>query len=212
MTARYPCAALTQFATTLRERTGLDGTIARDVAEVLVEGDLLGHDTHGLALLAPYLAEIDKGGMARSGSYDVLNRRGASAIGPRAERGGPARGAAVGRQARRRDAWAGLTGKLAAQQTKQIAVPGHRRETRAADTSPRSRTTDRRGTVMTTTTAMRSLPRLARLLAAGAAVALPSLAHAAASSALTLGDPETYALLAAGLGMMAFMAGRRGNR
>ena len=27
--------------------------MARDVADVLVEGDLLGHDTHGLALLAP---------------------------------------------------------------------------------------------------------------------------------------------------------------
>jgi len=80
MTARYPCAALMQFATTLLARTGLDGAIARDVAEVLVEGDLLGHDTHGLALLAPYLAEIEKGGMARSGSYDVLNGRGASAV------------------------------------------------------------------------------------------------------------------------------------
>ena len=65
---------------------------------------------------------------------------------------------------------------------------------------------------MTTTTAMRSLPRLARLLAVGAAVALPSFANAAVSSTLSLGDPETYALLAAGLGMVAFMASRRGNR
>ena len=63
-----------------------------------------------------------------------------------------------------------------------------------------------------TTTAMRSLPRLARLLATGAAVALPNFAQAAASSAITLGDLESYALLAAGLGMVAFMAGRRGNR
>ena len=62
-----------------------------------------------------------------------------------------------------------------------------------------------------TKTAMRCLPRLARLIAAGAAVALPSLAHAAASSSIGLGDPEAYALLAAGLGMVAFMAGRRGN-
>lgn len=80
MTARYPCAALMQFATTLLERAGLDGALARDVAEVLVEGDLLGHDTHGLALLAPYLAEIEKGGMTRTGTYDVLNGRGASAV------------------------------------------------------------------------------------------------------------------------------------
>jgi len=80
MTARYPCAALMQFATTLLERAGLDGALARDVAEVLVEGDLLGHDTHGLALLSPYLAEIEKGGMTRTGTYDVLNGRGASAV------------------------------------------------------------------------------------------------------------------------------------
>ena len=63
----------------------------------------------------------------------------------------------------------------------------------------------------TTATAMRSLPRLARLLAAGAVVALPTLAHAAASSTIALGDPETYALLAAGLGMVVFMAGRRSD-
>lgn len=65
---------------------------------------------------------------------------------------------------------------------------------------------------MTTTTALRSLPRLARLLAVGSAVALPTFAQAATSSAISLGDLETYALLAAGLGMMVFMAGRRGNR
>jgi len=63
-----------------------------------------------------------------------------------------------------------------------------------------------------TTTALRSLPRLARLLAAGAAVALPTLANAATSSTITLGDPETYALLAAGFGMVVFMAARRGGR
>jgi len=63
-----------------------------------------------------------------------------------------------------------------------------------------------------TTTATAFLPRLARLLALGAALALPGLANAAASSSLGFGDPETYALLAGGLGMMAFMAGRRGNR
>jgi hypothetical protein len=63
-----------------------------------------------------------------------------------------------------------------------------------------------------TTTAMHSLPRLARLLAAGAALALPAFAHAAESSAIRLGDPETYALLAAGLGMVVFLAARRGGR
>ena len=57
-----------------------------------------------------------------------------------------------------------------------------------------------------------SLPRLPRLLAVAAAVLAPTLANAASSSTLALGDPETYALLAAGLGMVVFMASRRGSR
>jgi 3-oxoacyl-[acyl-carrier protein] reductase len=55
---------------------GLDEPLARDVADVLVEGDLLGHDTHGLALLAAYLAELEAGRMARQGSYRVIRERG----------------------------------------------------------------------------------------------------------------------------------------
>lgn len=47
---------------------------------VLVEGGLLGHDTHGLALLAGYLSELDQGRMTRRGSYDVVNARGAAAL------------------------------------------------------------------------------------------------------------------------------------
>ena len=46
---------------------GVRDDIARDVAAILVDGDLLGHTTHGLALLAPYLAEIEKGTMAKAG-------------------------------------------------------------------------------------------------------------------------------------------------
>ena len=42
------------------------------MAEVLVEADLLGHTTHGLALLAPYLGEIEKGAMATSGEPQVV--------------------------------------------------------------------------------------------------------------------------------------------
>ncbi|HKW84757.1 MAG TPA: hypothetical protein VJN68_13490 [Burkholderiaceae bacterium] len=56
---------------------------------------------------------------------------------------------------------------------------------------------------------MRSLRPLARLLSVGVALALPTFANAAASSAIALGDPEIYALIAAGLGMAVFMVGRR---
>ena len=79
MTTRYSHDALRTFARALLERSSLDAAIARDVADILVEGDLLGHDTHGLALLAGYLGELDKGTMTRGGSYEVVNERAACA-------------------------------------------------------------------------------------------------------------------------------------
>ncbi|MEK9775158.1 MAG: Ldh family oxidoreductase [Quisquiliibacterium sp.] len=72
---RYHAQALVDFGDALLRAAGLEAAIARDVAEVLVEGDLLGHDTHGLALLAGYLAELEKGAMNRSGSPRVLAER-----------------------------------------------------------------------------------------------------------------------------------------
>jgi LDH2 family malate/lactate/ureidoglycolate dehydrogenase len=51
---------------------GLDPEKADAVAAVLVEGDLLGHTTHGLQLLAPYLAELESGKMAASGEPRVV--------------------------------------------------------------------------------------------------------------------------------------------
>jgi L-lactate dehydrogenase len=54
--------------------------IAHAVAAVLVDGDLLGHTTHGLALLAPYLGEIEKGAMAKAGEPAVVNRRPAAQL------------------------------------------------------------------------------------------------------------------------------------
>lgn len=80
MTARHARDTLVAYARHLLEAAGLDAAIAVDVAEVLVEGDLLGHDTHGLALLAGYLTELDKGSMTRAGSYEVVNARGAAAL------------------------------------------------------------------------------------------------------------------------------------
>lgn len=72
MPARYPVTALVEFATALLDRVGLESAKARDVAEVLVEADLLGHTTHGLALLAPYLADLEKGAMAQAGEPAVI--------------------------------------------------------------------------------------------------------------------------------------------
>jgi L-lactate dehydrogenase len=72
---RYAADALVAFATTLLEKSGVRPDIARDVADVLVTGDLLGHTTHGLALLGAYLGEIEKGSMAKSGAPTIVNAR-----------------------------------------------------------------------------------------------------------------------------------------
>jgi LDH2 family malate/lactate/ureidoglycolate dehydrogenase len=72
---RYAPDALAGFARTLLLAAGMAEPKARDVAEVLLEGDLLGHDTHGLHLLAGYLGEIEKGAMARDGEPRVIAER-----------------------------------------------------------------------------------------------------------------------------------------
>ena len=72
MPSRHPSAALIDFACALLERAGLEGDKARVVSEILVEGDLLGHTTHGLALLPSYLVELEKGSMTKSGEPGVL--------------------------------------------------------------------------------------------------------------------------------------------
>ena len=75
---RYSAASLVRFAHVLLMRTGLDEQISADVAAVLVEGDLLGHTTHGLQLLSPYLRELESGAMQRAGSWTVVAQHTAS--------------------------------------------------------------------------------------------------------------------------------------
>ncbi|HKO67123.1 MAG TPA: Ldh family oxidoreductase [Burkholderiaceae bacterium] len=77
---RYPSEALRQFARDLLIGARLEQARASVVADVLLEGDLLGHDTHGLALLAPYLRELDAGTMTRTGQHRVVEERAASAL------------------------------------------------------------------------------------------------------------------------------------
>lgn len=75
---RIPADVLRRFAGRLLQAAGLPQDKARDVAEVLVEGDLLGHDTHGLALLAPYVRELRSGSMTAAGAPDIVSDRGAA--------------------------------------------------------------------------------------------------------------------------------------
>ena len=65
------------FASTLLERSGLARDRARTVVDVLVEADLLGHDTHGLDQLAGYLVQIEKGLLATAGDPAVVADLGA---------------------------------------------------------------------------------------------------------------------------------------
>jgi L-lactate dehydrogenase len=76
---RYSAQSLVAYASALLETAGMPADRACAVAEILVDGDLLGHTTHGLQLLAPYLAEIESGGMALTGEPQIVHARGAAA-------------------------------------------------------------------------------------------------------------------------------------
>ena len=62
---RYAASALRDYARNVLANAGLATRHADDVARTLVEGDLLGHDTHGLALLPGYVAQLEAGTMTR---------------------------------------------------------------------------------------------------------------------------------------------------
>ncbi|MEO7940666.1 MAG: Ldh family oxidoreductase [Burkholderiaceae bacterium] len=80
MTRRYDADALQTMAGQLLRAAGLDDALATSVARTLLEGDLLGHDTHGLALLAPYLREIAHGRMALRGEPKEINSKPAAML------------------------------------------------------------------------------------------------------------------------------------
>ena len=77
---RYDAAALTDFASQLLTAAGLAPDMAGCVADTLVQGDLLGHDTHGLALLAGYVKELESGGMRKAGAPTVLSDKPAAVL------------------------------------------------------------------------------------------------------------------------------------
>ncbi|MFO1141088.1 MAG: Ldh family oxidoreductase [Amaricoccus sp.] len=78
MTDRYPAAALNAFAEALFTAAGLEPHKAAAVATYLVEADLMGHTTHGLALAAWYLQGIVDGVMTTSGAPEILSDRDAA--------------------------------------------------------------------------------------------------------------------------------------
>ena len=79
-TPRYRADALVPFASTLLQRAGMGTAQADCVADTLVQGDLLGHDTHGLQLLAGYVKELETGSMKGQGAPLVVSERPAALL------------------------------------------------------------------------------------------------------------------------------------
>lgn len=77
--SRFDVAAITAFARAALAKSGMPAEPAESVARVLVEADLLGHATHGLALLADYVEEVEEKRMEVAGRPAVLADKGAVA-------------------------------------------------------------------------------------------------------------------------------------
>ena len=73
-------AALVAWAEKAMEARGVEPDKAAATARILVEGDLLGHDTHGLFLLGPYLGKLGEGAVKGEGAPDVLSDRPAALL------------------------------------------------------------------------------------------------------------------------------------
>ena len=66
----YRHETLQHYAAELLRGVGYPEEPAQVTAEHLVAADVMGHTTHGLALLPPYLTEADEGRTTLSGSHD----------------------------------------------------------------------------------------------------------------------------------------------
>jgi LDH2 family malate/lactate/ureidoglycolate dehydrogenase len=75
----YDPQHLIAFAADALRSAGLPDEPARAVAQGLVEADLFGHTTHGLALLADYVEELRSGAMESQGEPEILRDMGAVA-------------------------------------------------------------------------------------------------------------------------------------
>lgn len=72
MSPRFASSDLVALSEAVLMKAGLPAEPAASVAAGLVEADLLGHTTHGLALLADYVEELDNGTMEREGRPEIV--------------------------------------------------------------------------------------------------------------------------------------------
>lgn len=77
---RIDRADLIDFTAALLARQGMEADKATVTAEVLVEGDMIGHDTHGLQLMHWYLESLQDGSLNGKGSYQVVADKGAGFV------------------------------------------------------------------------------------------------------------------------------------
>src|ERR1017187_1682462 len=77
---KFDAARLQGFRQSLLMASGLGEDRACDVADVLLEGDLLGHTTHGFALLPAYLKALKEDTMEKRGEPAVVADHGAALI------------------------------------------------------------------------------------------------------------------------------------
>ena len=76
MTPRFHPAALIQATAALFTKAGVAAPLAGAMAEILVEADRLGYDTHGLQFVQPFLGGIEGGKWTLSGEPTVLRDTG----------------------------------------------------------------------------------------------------------------------------------------
>jgi LDH2 family malate/lactate/ureidoglycolate dehydrogenase len=75
---RYAASDLAAFAAALFRAVGLADDRAAIIAEVLVEGDLMGHSTHGLQLLPRHLEAIKSGAVICQGDPEIISDHGSA--------------------------------------------------------------------------------------------------------------------------------------
>lgn len=71
---------LVAFAADLLAAAGMEADKARVTAEVLVEGDMIGHATHGLQLMHWYVEQLEDGSLNGKGSYEVVADKGSAFV------------------------------------------------------------------------------------------------------------------------------------
>jgi LDH2 family malate/lactate/ureidoglycolate dehydrogenase len=77
---RYRATELIDHTTALYSAAGLPDDRSRIIAELLVEADLMGHDTHGLQLAPRYLTQLTTGRIVATGEPEILSDRGAAIL------------------------------------------------------------------------------------------------------------------------------------